>query len=109
MLLFTGVDAGVVAKLIDLTISAMPRGDDPADEPMLNLLAHHDGKHFTAVIFPRRAHRPACYFIEGADRIAISPAILEMCGILVVTEPQDFARIDADIARGIYEEVSVIN
>jgi hypothetical protein len=106
MLFVASVDAGIVARLIDLTYEASLRGDNSAEEPMLNLLAYHNGNHFTAIVFPRRAHRPACYFAEGADRIAVSPAILEMCGILVVTSHQDFERIDADIARRIYVEVS---
>jgi hypothetical protein len=109
MIVVTGTDAAQVAKLTETAIDALPRVEGRLDEPMLNLLAHHDGNHFTAVLFPRRAHRPACYFADEADRIAVSPAILEMCGILVVTEPQDFERIDADIARGIYEEVSLAN
>jgi hypothetical protein len=30
-----------------------------------------------------------------------------MCGILVATEPEHFDRVDANVARGIYEEVSI--
>jgi hypothetical protein len=106
VLLVAGPDTSHAAHLIESTIADLSHDAAPADEPMLNLLAHHDGRRFTAAVFPRRAHRPTCYFAEGADRIAVSPAILEMCGILVVTEPRDFERIDAEAARGIYEEVS---
>jgi len=30
-----------------------------------------------------------------------------MCGILVATEAEHFERIDADVARTIYQEVSI--
>ena len=73
---------------------------------MFNLLAHFDVGRFRAVLFPRAAHRPACYFNTGDEQLTISPAVLEMCGVLVTTEPEHFARLDAEIARGIYEEVS---
>jgi hypothetical protein len=59
------------------------------------------------LLFPRAAHRPACYFASAPERLAVSPAILEMCGILVTTEAEDFARIDAKTAHRIYEEVSL--
>jgi hypothetical protein len=75
-------------------------------EPMLNLLAlFRDGRHI-CVLFPRVAHRPACYFADGPNKIAISPATLEMAGLLVVAEPDHFDRVDATIARQIFEEVS---
>ena len=75
-------------------------------EPMLNLLAlFRDGRH-VCVLFPRIAHRPACYFVDGPNKIAISPATLEMAGLLVVAEPDHFDRVNATIVRQIYEEVS---
>jgi hypothetical protein len=77
------------------------------DEPMLNLLGHSRAGRFTVILFPRAAHRPACYFADGPEKLSVSPAILEMCGLLVTTHRDDFERIDAGIARAIYEEVSV--
>ena len=74
---------------------------------MLNLIAHHDETGYTAILFPRRAHRPACYFATGPDQLLVSPAVLEMCGILVATEVEHFDRIDAETARKIYQEVSI--
>lgn len=74
-------------------------------EPMLNLLALFRGGRHICVLFPRVAHRPACYFADGSNKIAISPATLEMAGLLVVAEPDHFDRVDATIARQIYEEV----
>jgi hypothetical protein len=83
-------------------------GDPVGDaEPMLNLLAFfRDGRH-VCVLFPRAAHRPACYSADGPNRIAISPAALEMAGLLVVAESDHFDRVDAAVARQIYEEVSL--
>jgi len=86
---------------------ALSRIELTPDEPMVNLVAHHDGDRFQVVLFPRAAHRPSCYFATGSDQLLVSPAVLEMCGLLVATEPDQFARIDTPIARAIYEEVSI--
>lgn len=75
-------------------------------EPMCNVLVRWQAHHGTALFFPRRAHRPAAFFATGPDRIGVSPAALEMAGILVVTDPESFTRLDAGAVRGVYEEVS---
>ncbi len=105
MLVFPGTDEAAVGVEVERAIGTLPQ-PEAADEPMFNLLAHFDVRRYTVILFPRTAHRPACYFATGPDRIVVSPAILEMCGILVVTEPADFERLDAATARAIYEEVS---
>lgn len=109
MFIFNGSDSAQVGADMERTVGALGQGEAAAEETLLNLLAHFDGGRYAVVLFPRAAHRPACYFATGSDRITVSPAILEMCGILVVTEPEDFDRIDADTVRSIYEEVSVGN
>ena len=109
MLLFSGTNAHEVAADIERTIGALGRIEQATDEPMLNLLAHFREGRWTAVLFPRAVHRPACYFATGPGQLLISPAVLEMCGILVTTEPGDFERIEPQTARAIYEEVSITN
>lgn len=81
---------------------------DSADgEPLVNVAARCVAGEWTVAIFPRIAHRPARYFADGPERLLVSPAVLEMGGILVATEPDDFARLDAALAREIYDEVSI--
>ncbi|MGH7202287.1 MAG: DUF4922 domain-containing protein, partial [Planctomycetaceae bacterium] len=108
MLIFAGTDAADVQSDIEQTIDALRRLVVQADEePMINLLVHFSAGRYVAVLFPRRAHRPSCYFDTGQDHLAVSPAILEMAGLLVTTEPDHFSRLDAATARSIYEQVSL--
>jgi Domain of unknown function (DUF4922) len=95
----------LTANYLEPTVNGFPRDESDRDEPKLNLAAHFADGRFTTVLFPRAKHRPDCYFATGADRLAVSPAVLEMCGVLVVTEPADFERMDVATARAIYEEV----
>ena len=112
MLVFDSTAADAVRCGIERALGAMRQLASDActggpDEPMINLLAfYRDGCYF-GVLFPRAAHRPACHFAEDTQRIAISPAALEMAGILVVAEPDHFDRVDAATAHLIYEEVSL--
>lgn len=105
MLIFYGSDTAQLEAQLRKAIDALRRIESTAEEPMLNLLAHYDGSQFVVVLFPRAAHRPACYFASGAEQLLISPAVFEMCGVLVATEPDHYARIDTAMARSIYEEV----
>ena len=59
------------------------------------------------VLFPRRKHRPDAFFKPGDARVAVSPAVVEMGGILVTPFARDFERLDAVTVETIYKEVSL--
>jgi hypothetical protein len=107
MLVFRGTKIADVAAKIESSIDVLQQLESGTDEPMFNLLAHFAANHYMAVLFPRAAHRPACYFASGTEQLLISPAVLEMSGVLVTTEPDHFARVDAAAVRAIYEDVGI--
>jgi len=96
-----------IGEDIARTLEVLHQGGNTHDEPMFNLLAHFQGNHYRALLFPRARHRPRCYFANGPERLGVSPAVLEMAGVMVVTESEDFDRLDAELVRSIYEEVSL--
>ncbi len=106
-LVFGGTrDAGIHSD-IERSVEVLRQIELATDEPRFNLLAHFHVGRWTAVLFPRAAHRPACYFATGPDQLLVSPAILEMCGILVTTEPDHFARLQASAVNAIFAEVCI--
>ncbi|MEX2308878.1 MAG: DUF4922 domain-containing protein [Pirellulales bacterium] len=107
MLVFASPNAADVQSDIERTIDTLRRLEQTDDEPMFNLVIHFQAGRYCAVLFPRRVHRPSRYFSKGPDQLAVSPAVLEMSGVLVTTDPAHFARIDADTARSIYSEVGL--
>jgi hypothetical protein len=107
MLILASPDAEDIRERIEQAMNLLRRLMRSADEPMFNLLLHFDGGRFVAILFPRRAHRPACYFATGNEHLAVSPAVLEMAGLLVTTEADHFHRIDAATAVSIYEQVGL--
>ena len=75
---------------------------DGEDEARVNILATPvDDGCVEIVIIPRRAHRPACY-----DRVMVSPASVDLGGMIVATRAGDFAAVDGGRLRSILEDVT---
>ena len=80
---------------------------DCQEEPMLNILAWRiDDEHIT-VVFPRRKHRPDCYFSENDSQRLISPGTLDMAGLLITPREKDFNAITPEEAVAILNECSL--
>lgn len=100
-------DAARLASRIEAALVAWGEVQpSPGHEPTVNVLVRWQQDHGTALVFPRRAHRPRVFHAEGDDRIGVSPAALEMAGILVVTDEASYERLDEESARAVFEEVS---
>ena len=59
------------------------------------------------IIFLRSKHRPAIYFSKGPDKLLISPAAVDMGGLIVSPRIEDFERIDLEVLQKILNEVSL--
>jgi hypothetical protein len=81
--------------------------NDADDEPMLNVAGSYLRGAWVLLIFPRRKHRPDVFFREGDARIVVSPAAVEMAGVIVTPVQRDFERVDAAMIKNIYREVSL--
>ena len=81
----------------------------PTDgEPMLNLTGSCIKGTWRLLVFPRRKHRPDVFFEEGDRRMVISPAVVEMAGVIVTPIERDFERLDAATVENLYREISLI-
>jgi hypothetical protein len=76
-------------------------------EPLLNLVLTYDSNAWTIYLFPRAKHRPACYYAEGDEQLTISPAGIDLTGVLVVPDPNHFARLTALDVEQIYAEITL--
>ena len=98
------VDSGsrLFKRLYDaLTV---PEGET---EPMLNILCSYESGIWNIAVFPRKKHRPDCYFEEGDGNILISPASVDMGGVFITPLEKDFEKITASDIQNIYDEVCV--
>jgi hypothetical protein len=77
-------------------------------EPMMNIIAlYEEGTGWKMIIFFRGKHRPDSYFKEGDSNIIVSPATIDLAGVLVTPLEKDFNKIDKSTIRQIYREVSL--
>ena len=75
------------------------------EEPMLNILATYDDEEWIVHIFPRILHRPEQYFESGEKQILLSPASVDMGGVLITPREEDFNKITQEDVSDIFRQV----
>jgi hypothetical protein len=75
------------------------------EEPMVNLIISGAGKHYMGIIFPRTAHRPACYYSHGNDKIIISPGAVDVGGLIILPRKEDYEKIRKEHIPKMFSEV----
>ncbi|MDE6610986.1 MAG: DUF4922 domain-containing protein, partial [Muribaculaceae bacterium] len=97
----TSPEAG--QKMFDTLYRAMPvqQGDT---EPMMNILCRANKDSVTAIVIPRKRHRPTFYG-EGEGCMLISPASVDLGGVLITPRKADFDLIDRPVIERILAEL----
>jgi hypothetical protein len=107
VMILEGDDPPAIANVFSWILAVLKKALHTNEEPMMNIAGLYDNGIWRLIVFPREKHRPEAFFREGNDRILVSPAVVEMCGVIVTPSEKDFERLDASIAEGIYREVSL--
>lgn len=98
-------DILTLRRVIDA--AGLDRETSKVDKGLVNTFVWIDSRGvLRAVVIPRSAHRPQCYFLSDDSKMVISPGALDMTGLVVVPRREDFERISTDDIRKIYEEVA---
>lgn len=74
-------------------------------EPMLNILAFFAEEHWKVFLFPRKLHRPWQFAAEGDSQIVLSPASVDMGGVLITPREEDFNKISRADLTDIFHQV----
>jgi hypothetical protein len=74
-------------------------------EPMLNILASYGKNGLIINIIPRKIHRPAQFFLEGSSQILISPASVDLGGVIITPREEDYNRLGKDDVTDIFRQV----
>lgn len=78
------------------------------EEPMMNIICSYSDS-WRVLIFPRSKHRPTYFFEEGDKRILISPAAVDLGGVLIFPREEDFEKISQDLIVDIFTQVTYSN
>ncbi|OPY05816.1 MAG: hypothetical protein A4E66_02356 [Syntrophus sp. PtaB.Bin001] len=106
-LFIEGSDIGAVKETMQKILAVMKSAGATEMEPMLNIHATFKEGKWRILLFPRQKNRPDLYYLEGTEQVLISPGSVEMGGLLVAPVERDFRRLNPEIIRHIYREVSV--
>jgi len=74
-------------------------------EPMLNILAAFSEEGWAVHVIPRKKHRPSQFFIEGKDQILVSPAAVDLGGVIITPREEDFRKITKADVEDIFGQV----
>ena len=74
-------------------------------EPMLNILAYRIEDLWIVHIIPRKKHRPVQFFAEEKDQILISPASVDLGGVIITPREEDFNKISKSDISDIFRQV----
>ncbi len=96
-------DIDEVCRLFNETYDGLPIGEGEY-EPRMNVLAWKDNDEYACVVFPRKKHRPSCYYDEGENGLMVSPGALDMTGLIITPRAGDFNKITAQDVEEILKE-----
>ncbi len=101
-LVLRGEEPAGLARRIERAIEELGAGSEPAREPLVNLAASWAEGGFTSYLFARRKHRPEAFH---AGELLLSPAAIDLCGVLVAPRREDFESLTAERASAVFDEV----
>lgn len=105
ILTFSGKELAPLCMQFSLLFSKLKELQPEEQEPMLNILASWEANRWIIHIFPRQLHRPWQYFEEGEKQILLSPASVDMGGVLIIPREEDFNKITKTDIRDIFQQV----
>ena len=106
LLLESGDEKELESCLAGLLVT-MKKVLSATEEPMVNILCSFRKNSWRVIVYPRRKHRPAVYFLKGESQVIISPAAVDLGGLIITPIEKDFYRVDAKLIENIFEEVCV--
>jgi hypothetical protein len=78
-----------------------------SEEPMMNVLCSYENSSWRVILFPRSKHRPDVYFKDEAERVLISPAAVDIGGLVITPLEKDYNTVSARIIEDVFREVSL--
>ena len=105
ILTFSARDKYQIASIFSKLFTRLKAQQPEEAEPMLNILASFQGSRWTVHIFPRQLHRPWQYFEDGEKQILLSPASVDMGGVLITPREEDYDKISMKDTEDIFRQV----
>jgi len=102
-----GKDPAVLESLFSMIYRSLQQEIPSPEEPMMNILAGYYRDQWVIHLFPRKMHRPDRYFAAGERQLLLSPASIDMGGVLIMPLEKDFIKITREDIEDVYRQVCV--
>ena len=102
--LFRGRERSALIDRMDRAIGLLANATGKRPEPLVNIAVFHERNEWVAYLFPRGKHRPEVFH---TGELTISPAAVDLCGILAVPLAKDFEKITGDAIAAVFREVTL--
>jgi hypothetical protein len=100
-----GSDREKLIRIFDRIFERLSEAQGDGPEPMLNILTGFESGEWLVHIIPRKLHRPAQFFMHGSDKLLISPAAVDLGGVIITPREEDFNRITRNDIEDIFRQV----
>jgi ATP adenylyltransferase/5',5'''-P-1,P-4-tetraphosphate phosphorylase II len=77
------------------------------EEPMMNIVCSFQDGEWRVMIFPRAKHRPSFFFEPGEKKMLISPAAVDLGGVIITPVEKDFRAVTKEHLVQMFDEVSI--
>ena len=105
MVTFEGDQSQKIVEVFDKFYSKFSAVQPDKPEPMLNIIAYYQTGRWIIHIIPRKQHRPSQFFAEGEKQILLSPASVDLGGVIITPREEDFNKITENDIRNIFAQV----
>lgn len=107
-ILIESADKSMIGKLFLKIYKAYSRVSKFISEPLMNILCDYDKDiGWRVIVFLRSKHRPVCFYLDNPEKILVSPATVDLGGLLITPRKEDFDRMDKELVKNILNEVSL--
>lgn len=100
-----GSDVKNMEHVFGMLYQILSEASGTSDEPMMNILASYRQHNCIIHVIPRRKHRPDQYYETGGSQLLLSPASIDMGGVLVMPREEDYNRVTGELAEDIFNQV----
>lgn len=105
VLIFRSSDKNSLVRMLEKGISCLP--GDGSEEPMMNIISWYQAPQWIVLLFPRAGQRPWQYFAEDFSRLVISPAAVELGGLVILPREEDFYKLTQKDLISVFDQVCI--
>ena len=95
----------VLISTVEQVISFLQSKTESPEEPLINIIISGSESTYTAILFPRKAHRPNCFYKDDNEKLLISPGAVDVGGVVILPCEEDYRRINKKHLLEIFSEV----